>query len=148
MAPPLLLTSYLVETDREQIMRICRELAAGFEAEDDSVLREYLAPDFSSGRFGRADLIEALHGLWKRMAIHHPQLSQFRIAFGSDHESVVEFHAACRFESRDFHHPWVVTKWRLVFRASGHTWRLQFIEPIPFPPFNIRDLDAVLDRTN
>lgn len=140
----MLLTSYLVETDREQIMRICRELAVGFEAKDDLVFRRYLTAEFLE----RADLIDALHSSWERMAIHHPRLSQFKIGFRSDHESVVEFKASCRYESRDFNHPRVVTEWRLILRTSGRGWRVQEVEPIPIAPLYLQNLDAVLNRVN
>ena len=142
--PVVPLVSYLVVTDRERIVSLCRDMAEAVEAGDMPAIRRKLASDFEARDLNGAEFIERLE---QTLTLHHvidPALRNFEVTFPVDNQGAVTFNATCRVQSAEGYFDRLPSRWRLTLRKTGHTWEVTTIETIPVPPLNARDLRELL----
>jgi hypothetical protein len=139
----LLLMQTWVVTDREHLIRICREMATAVEEGDVDGVGRHVAKEFASGALNRGDLLDGLGRLLERLRIEEPWLWDFEVEV-SRPDGSVSFHALCRIVTADLIEGGQKSRWRLAFRRVGDQWRVVDITPIPTTTFRFRSLDEIL----
>ncbi len=148
--PALLILSTVVETPRERIIQVCRELADAVEtvtqrpAGDIGVIGQHLAGSFEANGLDRTEVLDRAKAVFERYTIHDPRLRNFEVTLPQQDMGTATFNASCRVESQEGYYGYLPTRWRLRFRLLGDTWKVTRAEPIPIPPLNLRGLDEVL----
>lgn len=137
--PALLALSYFVQTPREKIESICRQLVDAFEREDVFAFERLLAPEFQLGNIRRAEIASYLDRLFARVEISHSILHAFEFDIRGD-DATVEFLAKTDVVYDEWRQSWLPSKWRLTCRKQGDVWVVTEIESIPVPPLHMRDL--------
>lgn len=142
VATGLVTVSTWVVTPTEQIINLCRELAALAKSEDVDGIGHRLSGDFHAGEFDRDRFLARTQATLTRFDIDHVKLRTFDVAFVDGDRAMATFNAVCRISGAESISGIFVSRWRLTFRNEGEDWLLAKIEAIPtaFSPIHhIRD---------
>ena len=140
--PLLLLVQAWVQTDRERLIDICRQMARRVEAVDPPGFVEFLAQDFhSSGRsadgpLDARDMLDELRQLLNTYRIEQPRLRRFHVLVTGD-QANVRYAATCRVITPDQVWPLINSAWELDFVRQDGQWRVVTLDmrPTPTLPF-------------
>lgn len=126
--PTLTLLSHFVVTSREQIIRLCHNLAGSVEAGDIAAIRRRLAYDFKTDSYDLVEFIDHLTETLTHFHVEDSRLYGFDVTFPNPDVGVAEFHASARVRSPDLLYESLASHWRLTFRRTGGTWLLKLME--------------------
>ena len=136
--PLLVAVQILVVTDRERIIRICRELAKATAQADTTALGRHIAANFAINSPGRvsnkAGLLDEFERILSKWDVEEERLSAFDVAVDG-HTARATFHATCRLISNDLMIPRHVSKWKLEFAKLDTVWLVTHIRPSSTPPW-------------
>ena len=138
--PVLLLLSIIVVTPREEVIGICRDLAAAVELGDPGAIGKHLAEDFEAAEFSRFEFLDRVEQSLTRYDVDQARLRNFEVSFPRRNEAVAVFNAACRVRCVDAFFDRLASRWRLTFRDDGRTWRVTKVEALPTALSPIRDV--------
>jgi ketosteroid isomerase-like protein len=146
-APLLIIVQALVVTDREQIIRVCSQMADAVERGDVPAFAVHIADDFRAadgggGAFTREDLLAALA---RSLARYHPEgvrLTGFQVTTDGD-SGTAEFSATARIVTSETAMDRVLSRWRLRFRRNDRAWQVIDIQPVPTPFWPFRSLREI-----
>ena len=139
VVPALLALSYFVQTPREKIESICKQLVDAVEREDVFAFERHLAPSFQIGNVHRSDVESYLERLFARVDVSHSILHAYEFDIRGDH-ATVEFLAKTDVVYDEWHQRWLPSKWRLRCRKHTDGWMVTALDSIPVPPLHMRDL--------
>lgn len=139
VAPALIALSYFVETPREKIETICKQLVDAVEREDAFAFERLLAPEFQLGSVNRSQVESYLERLFARVDVSHSILHAFEFDIRDDH-ATAEFLAKTDVVYDEWRQSWLPSKWRLTCRKQAGAWIVTDIESIPVPPLHMRNL--------
>ncbi|UCG17063.1 MAG: hypothetical protein JSV19_03335, partial [Phycisphaerales bacterium] len=118
--PLLLVVQAVVETDRERIISLCRELAIAAEDGDLAAIGAHVADGFQTEGIDRDGFLSLTT---RALAAVHPEdarLTGFGVAFTDGRRATVRFRAAVRIYHADVMGSRRLSKWELHFeRVSG-----------------------------
>lgn len=143
ICPLLLLVQAWVQTDRERLIDICRQMARRVEAVDPPGFVEFLAQDFHStgrsadGLLDAQGMLEELRQLLNTYRIEQPRLRSFQVQV-TGNQANVRYAATCRVITPDQVWPLINSAWELGFVRQDDQWRVVTLDlrPTPTLPFN------------
>ena len=144
--PLLVILSIMVVTPREQIIRLCRDLAGYVDDGNVAAIEENLASDVDAGGLRRDEFTIRLERTLTYYRVDDPVLRGFEVTLPGADLGVAEFQASANIRSPELIHDWFTSRWRLTCRRSGGEWEVTKIESLPTPPLNIHDLGQWLGR--
>jgi len=142
--PVLMLLSFVVITQREQVIAVCNELGAFVEGGDVDVISARLADDCVAEQLTREEFLDRVHDSLTRYRIWDVSLRGFETTFSDSESCAVEFHAAARVRSQDLPYDWLASRWRLAFRREGDSWTVTNIKSLPTRQGNLPSLGDLL----
>ncbi len=142
--PVLPLVSILVVTPREQIVGLCRDLAALVDEGDAAAIGRHLASDFEAAGLDRLEFLERAERTLGRYHVDDARLHRINVSFPREEEGVAVFDSACRVRSADAFLDRLTARWRVTFRSRGRLWRVRKIEAVPTPLSPIRSVHDCL----
>lgn len=146
LAIPLLMTvSWVVDTPRERIIRICHEMAEAVENGRAAEVGGFLDESIQVGQWDKDALIEQLTSLLSKYRIHAPSLSGFDFTERAD-QLTIEFAVTCGVSSIEGDFGSLPTRWRLTFRGRNESYAACAVETVPVPPLFARNLEELTGR--
>ncbi len=156
--PLCLFLNVMVVTPREQIIVLCRDLAAFVDDGDVEAIARHLAPDIDVEGRSRDELLDRVRDVLTRHRVDQPRLFGFEVVLPDAETAVAVFDATCRIRSPDALYDWLRTRWRVRFRcaesdtgashvaasATGTDWLVTQLEVLPTPLSPLRSLRELL----
>ena len=139
LAAALTVASLLVETPREHIAAICRDLARLVDDGDVNQIEGRLASDFEVSDMDREECMNRLSSALSRTRLDHVRIREIEIILEGDDRAVATFGANCNIRSVEGFSAALPSRWRLRFAKRGNQWLVQEAESIPIPPLNLRN---------
>jgi hypothetical protein len=140
----LLLVNRLVETDREAIERMVRQLAVAVESNDMASVAAHLDDAYAAEGFSKDEIVPLIEITLKRVDVSQARLSRFEFDVNGDQASI-EFDAFCRLRSNNFEQP-VLSRWALDVARVDDGWRVTAIQPLVFNKQKVDGLSDLLGR--
>ncbi len=135
----LIAAGMFIETPREHIASLCRDLARLVEDGDVNQIEQRLAPDFEASKMDREAFLERLTAALLRTRLDYVRVRNIEVILESDFRSVATFNANCNVRSADGFAAALPSRWRLRFAKHGEQWLVQQVESVPVPPLNLRN---------
>lgn len=136
----LMALNQAVVTPREQIVHLCRLLAALVEQGDVEGLANHLAEDFDAAGLTRTELIEQAGHTLKRYDVQHAKLRRFNVSVADPRHARATFDAICKVSGPDVLTDWLLTRWEITLRKHGERWQVEHAKVLPTPFSPIRRL--------
>jgi hypothetical protein len=141
--PLLLVVQAVVETDRERIISLCRELAVAAEDGDVVTIGGQVADRFQTEGVGRDEFLSLTA---RALAAVHPEnakLTGFDVTFTDGRRATVRFRAVVYVYYADAMRSRRLSKWELRFERVSGRWQVVFLSPrrdVGFPFDSLREL--------
>jgi hypothetical protein len=142
--PVLEAVSLLVVTQPERVTSICRDMAAAVERDDMEALARHLDAEFSAVDLDRDAFLDAVSRTLAQFEVKEPYLHQFEVLVSPRDAAVAEFNSSCYVVGTGIRRQRLLSRWRVMFRRRGDTWRMITVEALPLPLSPIRNLRDVL----
>jgi hypothetical protein len=136
--------SLSVQTNREQIIALCRQLAREVDAGNVAAIGEHLADDFEAGGMDRNRFLDAAAAALSAYRVDRPRLHSFEFEWPDENTAVTEFAALCRVRAPRMYGQ-IPSRWRLTLQRADDEWRVRRIQSVPVPPLHVADLRQWLE---
>jgi hypothetical protein len=136
--------SWFVQTPREHIATICRDLARLVDDGNVNEIERRLATDFEASGMNRQTFLDRLNAVLSRTRLDHVRIRGIDVVLESNTRAIATFNANCNVRSADGFAAALPSRWRLRFSKHGDHWLLQRAESIPVSPLNLRNPISLL----
>lgn len=134
--PILLAISLFVQTPREQIVEMCRDLATSVEKADVAAIEIHFADELEVRGYDRDALVTRLRKRLEEIRVSDVFLGGFDVTTASRDAAVVTFRATGRVRGPDLLQQWISSRWKLTLRRRGDRWLITGIESLPVTPLD------------
>jgi hypothetical protein len=138
LLPVMLLLQKMVTTQREEIKRLCREMAAYAENGDVPAIGRCLAPEFEAADLDVDQFLERLENRLTQYSVERPRLTGFDVSIDHANRGTAVFMGSAFVRGAETYGTQLTARFRLIFRKSDDRWLLVEIEVLPSPlsPFD------------
>lgn len=131
--PLLVAAQFLVVTEQERIIRLCRELAKAVGQADIAAIGPHISEDFQV-RCGdrlleKSELLDEVERVLAKWDVEEERLGAFEIVVHGE-AATSAFQATCRLISNDLEVPRHVSRWRIKLAKTDAAWQVTHIQPV------------------
>lgn len=145
----LVVLQWVVVTDRERVVGVCRAMASAAGRGDVDAFAELVSDDFQwSGRddaeFGKAELVEAFRRGFKQWNVEEERVSQVNVSVDGE-RATVAFSVSCRLISDEIMIRWHTSRWRVDLTQRDRDWVVTNVAPVRTLVFPFDTLGDVIN---
>ncbi|MGB0717630.1 MAG: hypothetical protein ACPGXK_17255 [Phycisphaerae bacterium] len=148
VGPVLFIVSHWVETRREAVIQVSRNLARSVADENISAFSYLISSDFEAGvgvgqTWYKAEMVDFAERCFSQYDVYYPELYSFDIVCDGGDSCRCEFSVNCRVEMPQFGSRYIPTRWALQMEYADRRWQILEVASVPVPPLNIRSMDRI-----
>lgn len=135
----LVAINWLVETPRERIATLCKELGRVVDEGNVAELGDRLSSDFRAFELDKSEFLERVTNVLTNARLDQVRIRNIGVILESDDLAMATFSAYSNIRTSEGFAAALPTRWRLRFIRRGENWLVRGIESIPVPPLHLKD---------
>lgn len=135
----LVAINWLVETPRERIATLCKELGRIVDNGNVMQIGDRLSSDFRAFELDKSEFLDRLTAVLTNARLDHVRIRDIEVVSESGDLAIAAFSAYSNIRTTEGFAAALPTRWRLRFTRRGDNWLVNGIESIPVPPLHLKD---------